>query len=81
MNITVFSTTTCTTCHILTEWLDKNGHAYTKKVADEDPEAMIEFMSVNDGMVGVPFTVVTKDDGSVVKIAGYDIKQFQSALA
>lgn len=80
MNITIYSTTTCSTCHILTQWLDKQGVAYIKKVTDEDPSAMAEFMSVNDGMVGVPFTVVTADDGQQTKFSGYDIKQLQALL-
>jgi glutaredoxin 3 len=80
MDITVYSTTTCSTCHILTEWLDKQGLAYTKKVADEDPAVMMEFMGVNDGMIGVPFTVIQYDDGRQVKFSGYDIAQLKSLL-
>lgn len=80
MNITIFSTTTCSTCHILTEWLDKQGIPYERKVTDEDPAAMVEFMSVNDGIVGVPFTVITKDDGETVKFTGYDIAKIKQLL-
>ena len=80
MTIVIYSTTTCSTCHILTQWLDKAGLAYTKKVTDEDPAAMAEFMTVNDGMVGVPFTVVTKDDGSQTKFTGYDVGKLQQLL-
>lgn len=80
MNITVYSTTTCSTCHILTQWLDKQNIAYVKKVADEDPAAMAEFMSVNDGMVGVPFTVINQDDGSQTKFSGYDIAELKKLL-
>lgn len=77
MNITVYSTTTCSTCHILTQWLDKQGLTYVKKNTDEDPAAMAEFMAVNDGMIGVPFTVITQDDGSQVKFSGYDIAELK----
>lgn len=80
MHITIYSTTTCATCHVLTQWLDKQNIAYEKKNTDEDDVVMAEFMSVNDGMIGVPFSVITKDDGSVQKIAGYDTREFKSAL-
>ena len=80
MNITIYSTTTCSTCHILTKWLDKESVEYTKKVTDEDDAAMAEFMSVNDGMVGVPFTVITHDDGEVTKFSGYNIAQLKQLL-
>ncbi len=81
MSITIYSTTICAACHSLTQWLDKMDQTYTKRITDADPEAMNDFMSVNDGMIGVPFSVVTKDDGSVVKISGFDQKKFKEALA
>lgn len=81
MSITIYSTTTCSSCHVLTEWLDKQGIAYDKKITDTDPALMMEFMSVNDGMIGVPFTVIKKDDGSEVKISGYDQAKFKEALS
>lgn len=80
MHITVYSTTTCTTCHVLTQWLDKQGLNYQKKVVDEDPALMLEFMSVNDGMVGVPFTLIEKDDGSIQKLTGYDIAKLKAIV-
>lgn len=80
MNVTVFSTTTCATCHLVTDWLDKKEIAYAKKNTDADPEAMMEFMEVNDGTIGVPFTVITKEDGSQEKILGFDKGKFETAL-
>lgn len=80
MNITVYSTTTCSTCHILTQWLDKQGLEYTKKNTDEDGTALMEFMGVNDGMIGVPFTVINHDDGSQTKFSGYDIPELKKLL-
>jgi hypothetical protein len=40
---------------------------------------MMEFMSVNDGMIGVPFTVINKD-GVTTKISGFDQKKFKQVL-
>lgn len=80
MNVTIYSTTTCATCHLVTGWLDKQGIAYTKKNTDDDIAAMEEFMAVNDGFVGVPFTVVTNEEGGQTKITGFDQRKFRIAL-
>lgn len=80
MNITIYSTSICAPCHSLTAWLKKIDQPYTKKITDEDPAAMAEFMGVNDGMIGVPFTVVTADDGTVTKIQGFDQGKFKQVL-
>lgn len=80
MNVTIYSTTTCATCHLVTGWLDKQGVKYTKKDTDVDEPTMDEFMAVNDGMIGVPFTVVTDKDGTATKITGFDVQKFKQAL-
>lgn len=80
MNIIVYSTTTCSTCRIVTEWLDKYKLPYVKKNTDEDPELMAEFMSVNEGMIAVPLTVIEREDGSVQKMTGYDIGVLRTLL-
>ncbi len=81
MNITIYSTTTCSYCHILKAWLDKQDIAYDYKLTDEDDAAMAEFMQVNDGMFGVPLTVIKKDDGSIAKVLGFDRDKLTQALA
>jgi glutaredoxin len=80
MNLTIYSTTTCSFCHALTTWLDKQSIPYTRKNTDEDQEALIEFMNVNEGNLGVPFTVITADDGAETKIVGYDQAKFKQVL-
>ncbi len=81
MNITIYSTTTCSYCHVLKAWFDKQNIGYDYKLTDEDDDAMAEFMNVNDGMLGVPLTVIKKDDGSEAKIIGFDQAKLTSALA
>lgn len=80
MNITIYSTTTCSFCHALKGWLDSQNISYTNKVTDTDQAAMEEFMRVNDGMLGVPFTVFTDDAGKETKIVGFDKQKFQDLL-
>ncbi len=80
MNITIYSTTTCTYCHVLTAWLDQHQLAYTKKITDEDPAAMEEYLGVSDGAIGVPFTVIDDGKGHLTKILGFDQKKLKLAL-
>lgn len=81
MTITIYSTSICAACETLTRWLDKQDIKYSKKITDENPTAMMEFMAVNDGLVGVPFSVITDDAGMVTKISGFDPAKFKQALA
>ncbi len=80
MNITIYSTSICASCKSLGDWLHKNGFEYTKKITDTDEAVMAEFMSINDGMIGVPFTVITSDTGEQIKISGYNLRAFKAAL-
>lgn len=77
MNITIYSTTTCAFCHVLTAWLEKENISYIKKNTDEDESVFAEFMSVNDGNLGVPFTVIKDDDSNETKILGFDQTKFR----
>ena len=81
MNITIYSTTTCTYCHALRAWLDKQNISYDYKLTDEDDTAMAEFMNLNDGFLAVPFTIIKAKDGKLTKITGFDQKKFKQALS
>lgn len=81
MDITIYSTSTCSFCHALMGWLDSNKIVYTKVITDEDPAGMMEFMKVNDGMIGVPFTVIKDSDNNITKISGYDQGKFKQVLS
>lgn len=80
MNIIIYSTSICASCKSLGDWLHKNGFEYTKKITDTDDAVMAEFLSVNDSMIGVPFTIITNDSGEQLKISGFDQRAFKSAL-
>ena len=72
MNITVYSTTTCPYCKMLKGYLDEKGVKYTEKIIDQDDAAREEMTSKSGGFLGVPFTVVAKDDGGEETIIGFD---------
>lgn len=61
-------------------WLDKEKIPYSKRMTDEDEGAMAEFMNVNDGAFGVPFTVIEYESGAETKIIGFHKAKFKEAL-
>lgn len=81
MKITIYSTSICAGCETLTNWLVKNNISFDKRITDTDQAIMEEFMNVNDGMISVPFTIIEKDNGEIVKISGVDYKKFKQELA
>lgn len=80
MQVTIYSTTTCPYCKMLKGYLSEKNIAYTEKVTDQDIASQEEMMKLSEGFMGVPFTVITKDDGSVVKIRGFDKAKVDETL-
>lgn len=80
MDIVIYSTSSCAECAMLTRWLDQKQQKYIKKITDTDDATMEEFMQQNDGHIGVPFSIVTDNEGNVTKIAGFDRKRFSELL-
>ncbi len=79
MNVTIYSTTTCGFCKMLKKYLDDKGIAYEEKVADMDEKLAHELFEKSHGYA-VPFTIVTKDDGTTAEILGFDRKQIDAAV-
>jgi len=80
MKVTVYSTNTCPFCVRLKQWLDAQEVEYTNYMVDENPYAA-QMMLSQSGQMGVPFSTVEHEDGSVDKILGFDREKFQTALA
>lgn len=80
MNITVYSTTTCPYCVMLKRWLDDKKIEYTDYLVDKNPYAA-QMMVQQSGQMGVPFSTIEHEDGSVDKILGFDRERFEVALA
>lgn len=80
MKITVYSTTTCPYCVMLKRWLDDKKVEYTNYMVDSNPYAA-QMMTEQSGQMGVPFSTVEYDDGTVEKILGFDREKFTLALA
>ncbi|HEY4694515.1 MAG TPA: glutaredoxin family protein [Candidatus Nanoarchaeia archaeon] len=71
MNVKIYTTTTCPFCRMEKEYLDAAGIKYENIYVDEDQAAAQELINTSH-QLGVPFTVVTKDDGSKENILGFD---------
>ena len=80
MDIIIYSTTTCPYCKMLKDYFDEKGVKYTEKLVDQDDQARDEMAEISGGFLGVPFTVVTKDDGSKMTIIGFDKSKINEIL-
>lgn len=79
MKITLFKTTTCPYCKMEGEYLTSKGIKYEQIFVDQDSKAAEEMVKIS-GQMGVPFTVIDKDDGIKVTILGFDKDKINSAL-
>jgi len=77
--ITIYSTATCGYCRILKSYLQSKGITYEEKQADQDRK-LAEELYEKSGQLGVPFTIIEKDDGSEEKIVGFDRGSIDAAL-
>lgn len=80
MTVKIFSTTTCPICKMQKAYLDEKGIVYENVFVDQDAAALDEMMKLCPGCQGVPFTVITRDDGSTVQIMGFDKAKLNSEL-
>lgn len=80
MQITVFSTSTCPYCQMLKDHLKEKNIVYTDKFVDQDIKAKEEMLTVSDGYMGVPFTLIRKESGEEVKVVGFDKNLIDKAL-
>jgi hypothetical protein len=65
---------------MLKDYLSGHDMAYTEKLVDQDESARDEMMAASGGFLGVPFSVVLKDDGSKETIIGFDKGRISEVL-
>jgi glutaredoxin len=80
VTITIYSTTTCPYCRQLKDYLTSKNQVFTEKLIDLSESAQKEMEQVSGGFLGVPFTLVTKDDGTKETVLGFDKGKFDSLL-
>ncbi len=80
MKVTVYSTATCPYCVMVKRWLDSKAVDYDEIRVDSDYEAAQRMVKLS-GQMGVPFTTIEKDDGTMEKILGYDTANLSRLLS
>ena len=79
VKVKIYSTTTCPYCKMERDYLDSKGIKYENDYVDNNPEGANEMLE-ESGQMGVPFTIVQKEDGTEVKILGFDKQRLNEAL-
>lgn len=77
--VTMYKTTTCPYCKMEGEYLTSKGVQFEEIYVDQNPQAAEEMVKIS-GQMGVPFTVIQKDDGTQVTILGFDRDKINQAL-
>jgi len=80
MDIVIYSTTTCPYCKMLKDYLTGLGIAFTEKLVDLDEEAKKKMIADSGGFLGVPFTVIVKDNGEKQTVIGFDRNKINQIL-
>ena len=77
--ITIYSTATCGYCKMLKGYLLSKNIPYEEKHADQD-QKLAEELYEKSGQLGVPFTIIEKDDGTEEKVLGFDRHKIDTVL-
>ena len=80
MNYIIYSTTSCPYCKMLKDYLVSKAILFTEKLVDQDESARNEMMVESGGFLGVPFSVITKDDGTKETVIGFDKGKLDQVL-
>lgn len=80
MDITIYSTTTCPYCLMLKNFLKEKNFTFKEKLVDQDDVAREEMLTNSGGFMGVPFTVIVKDDGAKETVVGFDKGKLEKIL-
>lgn len=77
--ITIYTTKTCPFCKMEREYLDSKGVKYEEIFVDHDMAKAQEMIKLS-GQMGVPFTVIGRDNGEKVEILGFDQVKIDGVL-
>jgi glutaredoxin 3 len=80
MQVIVYSTSTCPYCKMLKDFFKEKNIFFIEKTVDLDETAKDEMLASSGGFLGVPFTVIQKDDGSSENVIGFDKGRLEQVL-
>lgn len=75
----MYTTTTCPFCRMQKEYLNLKNIKFSEILVDENPQEAQKMIAIS-GQMGVPFTVIVKDNGQQVNILGFDKAKIDDAL-
>lgn len=78
-DILIYTTVTCPFCKMQKDYLDSKNVKYREILVDQNPDAAQKMIEMS-GQLGVPFTVITADEGEPVKILGFDKARLDEVL-
>ena len=61
------------------DYLNSRNIVFSEILVDENPDEAQKMIELS-GQLGVPFTVITKEDGTTQKILGFDKVRLNSIL-
>lgn len=79
MQVKLFKTQTCPFCKMEAEYLTSKGVKFEEIYVDQDEAAAKQMMELT-GQLGVPVTLIVKDDGTKESILGFDKAKLNSLL-
>lgn len=65
---------------MLKDYLVSKNLKFEEKLVDQDESAKTEMANISGGFLGVPFTLITKDDGKFETIVGFDQGKLEQIL-
>lgn len=77
--VTMYTTRTCPFCKMQKAYLTSKNIQFSEILVDENPDEAQKMIEIS-GQMGVPFTVIDKDDGSRVTILGFDKSRLDQEL-
>ena len=77
--VVMYTTRTCPFCKMEKDYLNSRNIEFSEILVDENPDEAQKMIEIS-GQMGVPFTVITKEDSSRENILGFDKARIDSAL-
>ena len=77
--VTMYTTRTCPFCKMQKDYLNSKNITFSEILVDENPDEAQKMIAIS-GQMGVPFTVIAKEDGQQVNILGFDQQKIAEAL-
>lgn len=80
MKVTIYTINNCGFCAQEKEYLTSKSIPFEEKNIETRREYLSEMLEKSDKFAGVPFTLIEKDDGTIVKLKGFTKEEFDGTF-